>query len=69
MCISPELKYIDTCCLMMFVNEKDALRKDYNIGRKKAESCVQRNLGPLSIPMPAFGEAIWMIRGKSRTHQ
>lgn len=64
--MSPELSYIDTCCLMMFVNRGDSLRRDFNLGSKSAENCVKKNITSLCVPMPAFGEAICKIRDKSK---
>lgn len=59
------LKYIDTCCMMMFINRNDKLRSIYSINDKKAESCTKTNYREFCIPMPAFGESIYKIREKS----
>lgn len=58
------LSYIDTCCVMMFVNKTDSLRSTYSIGNKKAEGCVKSGQREFCIPMPALGEAICKIRDK-----
>ena len=64
--MSPELSYIDTCCLMMFVNKTDRLRNELGIGQKSADKCVKRGVGNFCVPMPAFGEAICKIHDKAK---
>lgn len=49
---------------MMFIDEKDKLRKKYNIERKSAEACTARNHGQLCISMPALGEVYFKQREK-----
>ena len=63
--VTAELRYIDTCCLMMFINDRDIFRNYYGMGKKRAENCMSKALRPFTIPIPALGEAVYKIRDKS----
>ena len=64
--ISPGMKFIDTCGIMLFINKKDVLRLHYNLGNKSAESCVAKREKQFYVPMPALGEAVYKIHEKCR---
>lgn len=59
------MSYIDTCCLMMFINRKDELRKDYGLKGRDAETCTNNSHRHFTIPIPALGEAVFKIREKN----
>lgn len=50
----------------MFIDEKDKLRKKYNVGIKSPEACIARNHGQLCIPVPALGEVYFKQYEKDR---
>ena len=58
------MKFIDTCGVMLFINQKDMLRRDYNLGTKPAERCVGSNEKQFCVPMPALGEAVYKVHEK-----
>ena len=58
------MKFIDTCGVMLFINQRDMLRRVYDLGIKPAESCVGRNEKQFCVPMPALGEAVYKVHEK-----
>lgn len=60
------MKFIDTCGVMLFINQYDMLRLHYNLGRKSAEKCVAKNEKQFCIPMPALGEAVYKVHEKCK---
>ena len=59
------MKFIDTCGVMLFINPRDMLRRDYDLGTKPAESCVGKNERQFCVPMPALGEAVYKVHEKN----
>ena len=49
----------------MFINDRDPIRNDYGMKKKKAENCVNRSAYPFTIPIPALGEAVCKLHEKT----
>ena len=66
MLIHTDLRYLDTCVLQMFIDQKDPLRYGYGIryNSKIESSLISRNRGTLCVPMPALGESICKVKDK-----
>lgn len=57
----PSVNYLDTCCVLMFIDRGDRLRKSFEIGSVNIERRLKSNMGDFCIPMPAFGEALCKV--------
>lgn len=55
----PPLSYIDTCYLLMFIDENDKLRRDFDLIGKDVTKKVSRTHPKLCVPMASLGEAIF----------
>ena len=58
-----ELKYIDTCCVILIIDKDDSHRKDYSCGSRKGETLFPKNTR-FCIPEVALGEAVMKIMDK-----
>ncbi|MBQ8180325.1 MAG: hypothetical protein IJ026_07845 [Candidatus Methanomethylophilaceae archaeon] len=59
------MSYLDTCCIMLFMNRWDRLRNSLGVKtNRNAESLVRRNHGRFIASVPALGEAIQMTHAK-----
>ena len=61
--MSSELRYIDTCCVILIIDKDDNHRKVYGCGRKKGEDLFPRNTR-FCIPEVVLGEAVMKIMDK-----
>lgn len=61
------MSYVDTCCLMMFINRRDSIRRaTRTTAIRNVESLFGRSRPRFLVPVPALGETVQKVHDKHR---
>ena len=61
------MSYVDTCCLMMFINRRDGVRKATGTTAiRNVESLFGRSPPRFLVSIPALGEIVQKVHDKHR---